>query len=257
MRYLPVTATGAALAWMDLGEGPGPVRVCLGGLGSAGTVCFADVAADPALAGTARQLLVDVIGSGWADHDDLFGHAIDQHAATVAVLLDFLALRDTEVVGHSLGGSVAISLAAQRPDLVQRLVVAEPNLDPGVGTVSAEVAGWSEEQFAATGHASMVASLRAAGIAGDANAAEFARTVSRWSPRGLHRTAVSLLASRPRTFREQLTAFARDKVYISGERSGEDLRELRATGCDVRVVPAAGHIMHADNPGGFAAAIAG
>ena len=42
-----------------------------------------------------------------------------------------------------------------------------------------------------------------------------------------------------------------DIGYISGELSGEDLDTLRATGCDVRVVPRAAHLMMDDNLDGF------
>ena len=35
-----------------------------------------------------------------------------------------------ELVAHSMGGAVAIVLAARRPDLVSRLVLTEANLDP-------------------------------------------------------------------------------------------------------------------------------
>jgi hypothetical protein len=35
--------------------------------------------------------------------------------------------------------------------------------------------------------------------------------------------------------------------YISGERSAEDLGPLRAAGCEVRIVPAAGHVLMSDN----------
>lgn len=45
------------------------------------------------------------------------------------------------------------------------------------------------------------------------------------------------------------------KRYISGELSGEDLDAVRATGCDVRVVPGAGHLMMDDNLDGFAEAL--
>ncbi|GAB3836135.1 alpha/beta fold hydrolase [Dactylosporangium cerinum] len=256
MYHLPVTASGASLAYLDLGDRTGPATLHLGGLGSAGTVGFAPVIAAPALHGTGRHLLVDLIGSGWSDHDDRFAHSIDEHAGTVATMLDALRLREVAVVGHSLGGSVAISLAAQRPDLVGRLVVAEPNLDPGVGTFSATIAAQDEDEFAERGHAGIVAELLRHGERGDVVAAQFARTLRRWSSRGLHRTAVSLLADRPATFRAQLSSFAGPREYISGALSREDLGPLRAAGCRVNVVPAAGHVLMWDNLPGFAAAVA-
>jgi pimeloyl-ACP methyl ester carboxylesterase len=256
MHYLRVTPAGAGAAYLDLGDPTGPATVYLGGLGSAGTVGFAPVVADLAIAGNGRHLLVDLIGSGWSDHDDEFGHTIDQHARTVAAVVDSLRLRQVAVVGHSLGGSVAISLATQRPDLVGRLVVAEPNLDPGVGTFSALIAAQDEDGFAERGHASFVADQLRQADHGDVIAAQFARTVRRWSSRGLHRTAVSLLADRPATFRAQLAAFDGPREYISGALSNEDLSPLHEAGVQVRVVAAAGHVLMWDNPHGFATAVA-
>ena len=242
VKLLPVTPSGAQAAYLDVGATPGHASVYLGGLGLASTVTFAPVIGHPALAGSGRHVLVDLVGSGWSDHDDTFTHTIDDHAATVAKVADALNLRAVTLVGHSLGGSIAISLAARRPDLVGELVVAEPNLDPGVGTMSAHIASFDEDTFAASGVQSLL----------DAEGETMgARTLRRWSPRGLHRTAVSLLAERPATFRAQLTALTMPKRYISGERSGEDLDALRATGCDVRVVPGAAHLMMDDNLDGF------
>ncbi|HEX7308615.1 alpha/beta hydrolase [Lentzea sp.] len=243
MKLLPVTPSGAHVAYLDVGAGE-RAFVYIGGLGLASTVTFAPVIGHPALAGCGRHVLVDLLGSGWSDHDDAFSHTIDDHADVVAAVVEALGLRSVVLVGHSLGGSVAISLAARRPDLVGELVVAEPNLDPGVGTMSARIAGFDEDTFAASGMRAMIdAEDSPVGL----------RTLRRWSPRGLHRTAVSLLAERPATFRAQLTALSMPKRYISGELGGEDLDALRATGCDVRVVPAAGHLMMDDDLDGFVA----
>ncbi|MCO8270079.1 alpha/beta hydrolase [Actinoplanes sp. TRM 88003] len=236
------------MAVLDLGASDGEARVYVGGLGSATTVGFARVTGHPGLAGRGRHVLVDLIGSGWSDHDDTFGHTIDEHAGTVLGVLEALDLRKVTLVGHSLGGSVVISAAARRPELVGELVVAEPNLDPGVGTFSAEISAYDEDAFVAAGHQSFVDRFLK-------EEPQFGRTVARWSPRGLHRTAVSLLAARPATFREQLGAFAGPRRYISGELSYEDLEPLRQAGCDVRVVPGAGHVLMDDNLDGFVAAL--
>ncbi|GGP81608.1 alpha/beta fold hydrolase [Saccharothrix coeruleofusca] len=242
MKLLPVTASGTQVAYLDVGAVGGRTSVYLGGLGLASTVTFAPVIGHPALAGRGRHVLIDLVGSGWSDHDDAFSYTIEEHAAAVAAVIDALELRAITLVGHSLGGSIAISLATQRPDLVGELIVAEPNLDPGVGTMSARIASFDEDAFVAGG-------MRDILDAEDTTVG--ARTLRRWSPRGLHRTAVSLLAERPASFRAQLTALPMPKRYLSGELTGEDLDALRAAGCDVRVVPRAGHLMMDDNLDGF------
>jgi pimeloyl-ACP methyl ester carboxylesterase len=247
VKLMSVTKSGAQAAYLDVGASGGPTSVYLGGLGLASTVSFAPVIGHPAVAGRGRHVLVDLVGSGWSDHDDEFSHTIEEHADVVAEVLDALRVPAVTLVGHSLGGSIAISLATRRPDLVGGLVVAEPNLDPGVGTMSALIASFDEDAFVASGMRSVL---------DPADTTIGARTLRRWSPRGLHRTAVSLLAERPATFRAQLTALQMPKRYISGELSGEDLDTLRATGCDVRVVPQAAHLMMDDNPDGFARLLA-
>jgi pimeloyl-ACP methyl ester carboxylesterase len=255
MRYQRVVGSGASLAYLDVGPVGVRVWVYLGGLGSAASVAFAEVVGHPTFAARGRHVLVDVVGSGWSDHDDTFGHTIEQHAASVVALLEDLKLREVTLVGHSMGGSIAISLASQRPDMVGRLVVAEPNLDPGVGSFSAQIAAVSEDAFAATEHQRIIDGLLNEGERGDTNAAQFARTVRRWSSRGLHRTAVSLLAERPASFREQLAMLDRPRHYIGGARSDEPLDVLRDAGCHVHVVPDAGHVMMSDNLDGFVAAL--
>lgn len=70
--------------------------------------------------------------------------------------VSFSNLRDVEavldgraaaVVGCSLGGRVALELAVQRPDLVERLAVVAPGL-PGWSWSEETRAGWAEEEAA-------------------------------------------------------------------------------------------------------------
>jgi pimeloyl-ACP methyl ester carboxylesterase len=53
---------------------------------------------------------------------------IADHAADAAALLDHLGVSRAHVAGHSSGGSVALQLAFERPDLVHTLAVLEPSL---------------------------------------------------------------------------------------------------------------------------------
>ena len=53
---------------------------------------------------------------------------IQDHAADAAALLEHLNVDSAHVVGHSSGGSIAMQLAFDRPDLVHSLALLEPTL---------------------------------------------------------------------------------------------------------------------------------
>ena len=69
------------------------------------------------------------------------GHTIRQMAHDQATALEALGIRDTHVMGVSQGGMIAQYLAIDRPDLVERLVLAvtAPNAND---TVRARVESW-------------------------------------------------------------------------------------------------------------------
>lgn len=53
-------------------------------------------------------------------------YALDQHVTDLADLIPSLDLQPATLVGHSYGGLVSLVLAARRPELVDRLILAEP-----------------------------------------------------------------------------------------------------------------------------------
>jgi 3-oxoadipate enol-lactonase len=53
---------------------------------------------------------------------------IADHAADAAALLERLGIERAHVAGHSSGGSIALQLACDRPDLVHSLALLEPSL---------------------------------------------------------------------------------------------------------------------------------
>ena len=83
-----------------------------------------------------RSILVDWFGCGYSDRPDYFGYSLEEHASTLSRLLDHIGSKQYVLVGHSMGGAVAIELASKRSDLIVQLVLAEANLEAGGGILS-------------------------------------------------------------------------------------------------------------------------
>jgi 3-oxoadipate enol-lactonase len=75
-------------------------------------------------AGAFRTLRYDLRGHGLSDAPPA-PYSIDDHVADLAALLDAHEIAGAIVVGMSVGGMVALALAAARPDLVRLLVLCD------------------------------------------------------------------------------------------------------------------------------------
>jgi pimeloyl-ACP methyl ester carboxylesterase len=76
----------------------------------------------PLLDRTHRVIAIDLLGHDGSEKPDS-GYTIPNQADLVAQALARLGVSDAEVVGHSLGGSVAVGLAERSPELVERVVI--------------------------------------------------------------------------------------------------------------------------------------
>jgi pimeloyl-ACP methyl ester carboxylesterase len=86
-----------------------------------------------------RVIAVDLLGHGGSEKPGS-GYSIPDQASLVAQALARLGVTRATVVGHSLGGGVAVALAEQSPDLVARLVIMDSRASPeeggGLGTLA-------------------------------------------------------------------------------------------------------------------------
>lgn len=228
-----------------------PAIVTLHGLGMASSSWFPPCFAHPGLRDH-RAILIDLLGFGYSDRPQDFSYDMEAHAQTVAHVLDELQLNQCIVLGHSMGGSIAILLAQSRPDLVGSLLVAESNLDPGPGLVSRIITSFSEADFVDGGYTQFIADMWAAG------ARDYAHSVRAADPRAVHRSAVSLIAGRSPTYGECLAALKMPRTYLFGSESlpNPDVAALRNAGVHVAIVPDAGHDMMGDNARGFSDTVA-
>lgn len=109
------------------GNGPGSELVlCVHGMSGAATN-WTDLMAE--LAPDFDCAAVDLPGFGFSPPPSTGGgYSVTGHAGTVARLIETLGAGPVHLIGNSMGGAVAVRLAARRPDLVRTLTLISPAL---------------------------------------------------------------------------------------------------------------------------------
>jgi len=108
-----------ALNFRELGSGGVPVLLIHGLFGAGDNLG----SLARRLATTRRVLMVDLRNHGQSPHTSTMTQA--QMAEDVRTLLERLDIARADIVGHSLGGKVAMQLAMNHPECVRRLVVVD------------------------------------------------------------------------------------------------------------------------------------
>jgi pimeloyl-ACP methyl ester carboxylesterase len=246
MQSVFLDGLGAVIRFHDI-PGPGRPLIFLHGLGCASSSDYPRVISDTALS-RRRFVLVDLPGFGFSDRPTGYSYSVEALAGAVVELLSRLKAPAFDLFGHSMGGTVAIVAAAFLPGRISRLVVAEPNLDPGGGMFSRGIAAQSESDYRDHGHAEVI---RGAVQDGKYN---WAGTMAVSSAVAVHRSASSLVRGGAVSWRAQLLALPMPRTVIFGERSlpNPDTLSLPRAGISVAIVAAAGHMLMWDNPSGLA-----
>ena len=117
---------GTALHYVDRGEGP-PIVMIHGLMGQVRN--FAPALVDR-LTQSHRVVLVDRPGAGYSDPLPSDENTIAAQADLIAELIKQLELVEPVVVGHSLGGAVALALALDHPERVGALALIAPAARP-------------------------------------------------------------------------------------------------------------------------------
>ena len=75
------------------------------------------------LAGRYRVVAVDLIGHGKTDKPLTASYHIEELGRFIISFIDALELKPVDIIGHSLGGWIALIIAIKHPDYVNRLVL--------------------------------------------------------------------------------------------------------------------------------------
>lgn len=245
--------SGATVAWAWIGHASPAPLVFLHGLGDSSIMTFQPIATHPALGGR-PALLLDLPGFGYGRAPGDWPATMDDHSAMVVSLLRELGIQDATIVGHSMGGSLALLVATGLQDRIARLVLAEPLLDREHSALGKAIAKRPEAGFIERGFDMLLLATQRQANRGDAAARGFLAPLRRANPTTLHRSAVSLLADRTPSFLEILGQLPMPRTVLIGERTDVD-RSIIPSGVNVVTIPDAGHSMMSENPDGFARAI--
>ena len=112
------TVHGVAVHHLD--EGHGPAVVLIHGFGGH-TFSFRKNV--PALAEHYRVIAVDLMGFGYTERPPKSDYSLTAQARLVVGLMDELGIESAAVVGHSMGGEVAMRIAAGYPERVEKLIL--------------------------------------------------------------------------------------------------------------------------------------
>jgi pimeloyl-ACP methyl ester carboxylesterase len=142
---------GYDMAYLDVGSGP--TLVCVHG-----SLCDFRIWGSVIGPLTAKHRVIALsLRHFFPDHWDGTGdtYSIAQHVDDVIAFIAQIERRPVDLMGHSRGGHIAFRVAQQRPDLLRRLILAEPggeldatldpDYEPGPSPLAARFAASAEK----------------------------------------------------------------------------------------------------------------
>lgn len=250
MKTFKIPSSGYRLRYHDLPGTETPI-IFIHGLGCAGSFDYPNLAAQEPLIAH-RRILIDLLGNGYSDKPEDFSYTIQAHANYLFELITHLNLKKFILFGHSIGGSVALSLAKLCEEQIEAVILGEANLDAGGGFTSRSIAAYSYEDFVSHGFNTILENNRHNG--NELWAASF----SVCAPKAVYVTSKSAVEGQTPTWREIFYDLTCPKSFIIGEHSlpeEDELNDLQQHGIKVEILKDTSHSMTWENPEGLAEAI--
>lgn len=171
-----------------------------------------------------RVVALDLRGHGESDWAEPPRYALADYVADVGTVLDALAPGPAPLLGHSMGGRVAVQLAATAPGRVRALALLDTRLDPVDPRLARQWRGRIAGRREGRTYATREEALRAFRFVPDEPVVDPAIV------RALAEQAVTERAPGAWTFR-----FDRGVLTVDGDRAGDLHRHLGSLGCPVFV----------------------
>lgn len=219
----------------------------LHGLGSAGTT-FHEVV--PLLGSSRRAIIPDLLGFGHSPHSSTFSYTLLDQARVLVDMMDRLNLERVSVIGHSMGGNVALALAQVAPQRVDQVIVAEANIVATRGrhrhSISARADQITESEYVHN-FQQLFSDLRPSDD-DTISARHYWYTLQHASPVAMYRASQALLDLK------EFNVWAAYVGRVTGTLVGEynlatlQVQKAIASLVPIRIISHAGHDMFIDNP---------
>lgn len=244
MSFFPLGEDGRV--WYEIyGHGPRPV-LFLHGLGCAGSRDFT-----PGLGYFPGEhftcVVLDLPGFGRSTAPRCWDYTLQDHAACVESLVEYLGMEEVDTVAHSLGGTLAVVLLDRGALGLGRMVLIEPFFAHYPGKPYRKLRRTPvEREEEAFGQ--LLTEYRRRGEAGSESARIYAETLSQCTPHSYFATmrSVADLVDR-QDLPALLQSRAADVCYLVGganlEQRAAEMTRLRDMGIEIRVIEDAGHDM--------------
>jgi pimeloyl-ACP methyl ester carboxylesterase len=132
-----IEAGDHSIHYIDMGSGTTTVFLHGGGPGCSSWTDFGSATAF--FPDNRRLILMDMLQYGRSSKEPFTAPRWSYHAQVIAKALDAIGIEKADFVCNSIGGSTALALAAERPDLVGKMVITGSEPIPGAVPLTPEL----------------------------------------------------------------------------------------------------------------------
>ncbi len=206
-----------------------------------------------------RIIALDLPGFGLSEKPEQYDYHLSSQAEIALTFLNTLHIKEFSLVGHSMGGSIAILMALQQPERIKRLLVIEPNLKASDAHLSREIIQLQESVFISRYQAfqqSAIAMVNSWFVnVQQTDLDDYIDELLKTTPISMYRSASSLIeTTSDDTLLSQFEQLTLPKHFFVGQES-MNVRNIPESfiGSDIhtQIVPGVGHMMMVDNPALF------